>query len=63
MNVDSYEKMDAAARAIAAAEKAIQRILFDLEAATLSSIENVEVDTRNFGQLRTEIVLTKKQRA
>lgn len=49
--------------ALRKAEKAVQKILFDLEQETRMSVENVEVDTRNFAQLRTEIFLTEKQRA
>lgn len=57
-----YEKSDATARAAAKAEKAIQKILLDLEQETRLSVDGVEVDTRNFAQLRTEIFLTKRQR-
>ena len=41
------------------AEERIQRILIDLEEETGKRIDHVEVDTRNFAQLRTEITLTK----
>ncbi len=45
------------------AEKAIQKILHRLEHDTMMSVETISVDTRNFGQLATEIYLTHKQRA
>lgn len=64
MTIDTrlYEKNDAAARAVAKAEKAIQNVLADLEQEISMSVDAVEVDTRNFAQLKTEIFVTKKQR-
>jgi hypothetical protein len=44
------------------AEDAIQAVLFELEQSTGLSIEFVEVDTRNFGQLKVSIELTEAQR-
>jgi hypothetical protein len=41
------------------AEKRIRRILIDLEEATGKRVDHVEVDTRNFVNLHTEITLTK----
>jgi hypothetical protein len=41
--------------ALRQAEHRIQRILIDLEEETGKRIDHVEVDTRNFAQLRTEI--------
>lgn len=41
--------------ALRQAEHRIQRILIDLEEETGKRIGHVEVDTRNFAQLRTEI--------
>lgn len=64
MTIDTrlYQESDAAARAVAKAEKAIQKLLADLEQEISMSIDAVEVDTRNFAQLRTEIFVTRKQR-
>lgn len=45
------------------AEERVREILFDLEEQTGASIESVEVDTRNFAQLRTDIWLTMERRA
>ena len=39
------------------AEQRIQRILIELEEDTGRRIDRVEVDTRNFAQLRVEITL------
>jgi len=44
------------------AENEIREILFALEEQVGLSIEHVEVDTRNFGQLKTEITLTEETR-
>jgi len=44
------------------AEERVREILFDLEEQTGASIESVEIDTRNFAQLRTDIWLTMEQR-
>lgn len=44
------------------AQEAIQKILLSLERDTRLSVDAVTVDTRNFGQLKTEIFLTDKQR-
>lgn len=44
------------------AEQAIEKILLGLERDTMKSIDAVSVDTRNFGQLATEIYLSDKQR-
>lgn len=44
------------------AEGRIQRILHELEAETGKAIDHVEVDTRNFAQLRTGITLRDGQR-
>lgn len=65
MTIDTrlYQESDAAARLVAKAEKAIQKLLADLEQEISMSIDAVEVDTRNFAQLRTEIFVTKKQRS
>lgn len=41
--------------ALRQAEHRIQRILIELEEETGKRIGHVEVDTRNFAQLRTEI--------
>ena len=52
---------EAAQREIAAitqAEEKIRRILLDLEDATGKSVEQVNVDTRNWVSLSTEIFLT-----
>lgn len=48
--------------AIKAAETAIQATLHALEESTGKSIDNVDIDTRNFGKLATEISLTSKPR-
>ena len=40
-----------------AAEKAIQKILRDLEDETFKSVDQVNVDTRNFANCATEIFL------
>lgn len=51
---------------IAAVERAEQRvrdILSELEEETGATIESVDVDTRNFSGLRTEIFLTSERRA
>ena len=45
------------AAAVRDAERRIQRILIELEDETAKRIDLVEVDTRNFGQLKTEIHL------
>ena len=45
------------------AEQRIQRILIDLEEELGKSVDHVEVDTRNFAQLRTEITLRDGPRA
>jgi hypothetical protein len=37
------------------AEKAIQRILIDLAETTMSKVDHVDVDTRNFANLKVEI--------
>lgn len=44
------------------AEKAIQKTLLELEAKTGAYIDYVEVDIRNWAQLRTSVFLTKKVR-
>ena len=44
--------------AIKRAEERIRRVLLDLEEATGKSIDLVNVDTRNWGRLATEIFLT-----
>lgn len=49
--------------AIDRAEERVREILFDLEEQTGASIESVEIDTRNFAQLRTDIWLTMERRA
>jgi hypothetical protein len=48
--------------AIAKAKLAIRRILADLEEETGMSVNFVNVDTRNFSNLATEIFLTYEQR-
>jgi hypothetical protein len=48
--------------AIELVERRIRTILLDLEETTGFSIDYVTVDTRNWGQLRTEIALTKTKR-
>jgi hypothetical protein len=45
------------------AEGRIQRVLWELEEATGKAVDHVEVDTRNFAQLRTEITLRDGTRA
>lgn len=47
---------------VKAAEWRIQRILNDLEYSTGRAVDRIEVDTRNFAQLRTEITLRDGQR-
>jgi hypothetical protein len=42
------------------AERRIQRILIELEEELGKRVEHVEVDTRNWAQLRTEITLTER---
>ncbi len=49
--------------AIGDAEKKIRRILCALEEETERSIDTVDVDMRNFAQLRVEIFLTDRRRA
>lgn len=49
--------------AVERAEAAIQRILLDLEEETGASIDGVEVDTRNFSGLHTDIWLAMEPRA
>jgi hypothetical protein len=49
--------------ATAKAERAIQRILCNLENDTLLMVDQVTVDTRNFAQLRTEIHLRRGNRS
>jgi hypothetical protein len=49
--------------AVKHAEQRIQRILIDLEEETGKRVDHVEVDTRNFAQLRTEITLRDGDRA
>lgn len=49
--------------AVERAEERVREILFDLEEETGASIESVEIDTRNFAQLRTDIWLTMERRA
>lgn len=49
-------------RATKKAEADIRAILNRLERDTMLSVEAVSVDTRNFGQLSTEIYLTTKAR-
>ena len=44
------------------AERRVRKALYDLEQETGLSIDHVSVDTRNFGQLHTEIMLTKRVR-
>lgn len=44
--------------ALRQAEHRIQRLLLALEEETGKRIDHVEVDTRNFANLRTEITLT-----
>jgi hypothetical protein len=44
------------------AEKSISEILHNLEDYTGSRIDDVRVDTRNFGQLNVEITLTRNKR-
>ena len=43
--------------ATAKAEQAIQKILLSLENDTLMRVDHVNIDTRNFAQLRTDIFL------
>ena len=43
-------------------ENEISVMLHDLEVDTELSIDRVDVDTRNFGQLKVEIKLTKRPR-
>jgi hypothetical protein len=45
------------ARLVEDAEKRIQRILLELEEDVGRAVDEVEVDTRNYAQLRTEITL------
>lgn len=52
---------DAQEQAVEKAEKAIQKILIDLENDNNVEIESVDVDTRNFSNLRTEIFVTEHQ--
>jgi hypothetical protein len=49
--------------AVKHAEQRIQRILIELEEELGKRIDHVEVDTRNFAQLRTEITLRAGTRA
>lgn len=49
--------------AVERAEKRVREILYELEEETGASIESVEVDTRNFAQLSTDIWLTTERRA
>lgn len=49
--------------AIKDAEDRIRHILAELEEETGKVVDHVEVDTRNFAQLRTEIRLRDGQRA
>ena len=49
--------------AVDRAEAAVQQILRDLEEETGATVESVEVDTRNFSALRTEIWLAMEPRA
>lgn len=59
-----YAERDAeAADPVGHAEKRIQRILAGLEERTGKAVDHVDVDTRNFAQLRTEITLRDGQRA
>lgn len=51
------------ADAVRRAEERIQCTLADLEEETGATVESVEVDTRNFSALRTEIWLTMERRA
>jgi len=46
-----------------AAERSIQKILIDLEEETNEEIDAVQVDTRNFASLRTEIFFAKDQQS
>ncbi len=47
---------------LARAEESISRTLLSLEQETGFSIDDVDVDTRNFGRLRIEVRLTKRVR-
>ena len=49
-------------KACEATEREIQRLLYALETTTGMSIEHVDIDTRNWGQLKTEITLTTRVR-
>lgn len=49
--------------AIDRAEERVRKILLNLEEETGATIESVEVDTRNFSGLRTDIWLTMDRRA
>jgi hypothetical protein len=49
--------------AVKHAEQRIQRILIELDEELGKRIDHVEVDTRNFAQLRTEITLRAGTRA
>lgn len=49
--------------AVDRAKKRVREILHELEEETGATIESVEVDTRNFSALRTDIWLTMERRA
>jgi hypothetical protein len=55
--MDVVTKPSEVARLIEDAEQRIQRILWELERDTGRAVDEVEVDTRNYAQLRTEITL------
>lgn len=48
--------------AVKVAESEIQRVLLELEEKSGLAVDRVEVDTRNWAQLRTEITLTTTKR-
>lgn len=58
-----YETTEKHSAAVKRAENRVREILHELEEETGASIESVEIDTRNFAQLRTDIWLTTERRA
>lgn len=48
-------------KAVEKAQAAIRKTLIDLEEETQQKIDSVEVDTRNFADLRTEVWLREKK--
>lgn len=56
--IHSIDPMEDEMRELVLAEEAIQKILFALEERTNRSVDLVNVDTRNWANLKVEITMT-----